>query len=189
MDVRNGLLTDTVHMTISDYILDIALIGIVFLQIKGRRLTLRSLLLPFAIVGFVAFRYLHSIPMQGGDLLLIGGAALLGGLLGGLAGLFTSVKPDADGIPFAKAGVVAAVLWVLGVGSRFAFQLYVTHGGAESVGRFSIAHHITGAPAWTAALILMAIAEVALRSAVLVVKGGFFNGDQLRRALLSRVAA
>lgn len=34
-------------MTFSDYLLDLALIGVVFLQIRGRRLTLRSLLLPW----------------------------------------------------------------------------------------------------------------------------------------------
>ncbi|MGA2520657.1 MAG: hypothetical protein ABSG81_07550 [Acidimicrobiales bacterium] len=38
-------------MTFTDYLLDIALIAIVVFQIRGRRLTTRSLVLPLAIVG------------------------------------------------------------------------------------------------------------------------------------------
>ncbi|HEV8064608.1 MAG TPA: hypothetical protein VGP46_07240 [Acidimicrobiales bacterium] len=161
-------------MTLSDYILDIALIGIVVLQIRGRRLTLRSLLLPLIIVAIVAAQFLRSIPTSGNDLLLIGGCTAIGVILGGLCALFTSVTLHDDGTPFAKAGVVAAVLWVLGVGMRFAFQLYATHGGGDAIGRFSITHHISvlgNNNAWVAALILMAIGEAVVRSLVLAYRG------------------
>lgn len=47
-------------MTLTDYVLDLALIGIVFLQIRGRQLTARSLLLPVGITLWVARTYLHS---------------------------------------------------------------------------------------------------------------------------------
>jgi len=154
-------------MTFSDYAIDIALIAIVILQVRGRRLTLRSMLLPIGLVAWAASKYLHGIPTAGNDLVLVGGATAVGLTFGTLCALFTTVKPGADGHPFAKAGAVAASLWVLGVGTRFAFQLYVSHGGAGAVSRFSVAHSITSFNAWVAALILMALGEALARTAVL----------------------
>lgn len=159
-------------MTFTDYLLDIGLMAIVLVQIRGRRLTPKSLVLPLGIVGYVAVSYLHAIPTAGNDLFLIAGCALFGALLGGLAGAFTSVTRDPQGFPVAKAGLVAAGLWVLGTGARLAFQLYATHGGGAAVLRFSVAHHITGATAWTAALILMALCEAVLRTGVLAWRAG-----------------
>jgi hypothetical protein len=153
-------------MTLTDYILDLALIGIVFVQIRGRRLTARALLLPVVIVAYVGYKYLNGIPTTGNDLILVAAAAGTGITLGILAGVFTKVTPGPDGHPYAKAGFVAAALWVLGVGFRFAFQLYATHGGASAIGRFDLAHQIS-TNAWVAALILMAIGEALSRTAVL----------------------
>jgi len=159
-------------MTTTDYILDIALIAIVLLQVRGRRLTTRSLLLPLGIVGWAVANYLHGIPTAGNDLALVAGSAGLGAVLGGLAAVFTSVRPDHGGRPVAKAGFVAAALWVLGTGARFVFQLYATHGGAASIGRFSAAHDITSGEAWVAALLLMALGEVVARTGVLAWRAG-----------------
>lgn len=78
-----------------------------------------------------------------------------------------------DGRRFARAGAAAAALWVHGVGSRFAFQLYTSHGGADAVGRLSIAHGIpvaTISATWTAALVLMALGEVLSRTGVLAMR-------------------
>jgi hypothetical protein len=153
-------------MSITDYAIDILLIAVVLLQVRGRRLTLRSLLLPLAIATWAAANYLHGVPTAGNDLLLVGLCAGVGAVLGVLCALFTSVKPGSDGTPFAKAGIAAAIFWVVGVGTRFAFQLYATHGGAAAIGRFSAAHAITSSNAWTAALVLMAIAEVVMRTGI-----------------------
>jgi hypothetical protein len=171
---------DTCPMTITDYLLDIGLIALVLLQIRGRRLTLRSLVLPLGIVAFAATQYLHSIPAGGNDLLLVALGVAAGAALGLLTGLFTSVRPDADGHPYAKAGAMAAILWVVGVGTRFAFQLYASHGGAAAIARFSAHHAITSTAAWTAALILMAFAEVISRTAVLGVRGWSAGAFALR---------
>lgn len=156
-------------MALTDYIIDLALIGIVVLQIRGRRLTARSLLLPVMLVAWAAKTYLHSIPTAGNDLVLVAGCAAVGVTLGAGAGLWTRVEPGPDGSPVAKAGVAAAVLWVLGVGFRFAFQLYATHGGGGAIARFSAAHAI-GMQAWVAALVLMAIGEALARTAVLAAR-------------------
>jgi hypothetical protein len=155
-------------MTITDYAIDIVLIGLVAFQIHGMRLTRRALILPLVLVGIVATNYLKTIPTAGNDLFLIVGLTAIGATLGSLAGLFTSVRQDSSGTPVAKAGAVAAILWVLGVGSRFAFQLYVSHGGLPAVAHFSAAHDITSGAAWTAALVLMALTEVLCRHAIIV---------------------
>jgi hypothetical protein len=154
-------------MSLTDYVIDLGLIAVVFLQIRGRRLTTRSLLVPVGIVTWAAVNYLHGIPTGGNDLVLILGSTAVGALLGGLCAVFTQVTPNADGVPLAKAGWLAATFWVLGVGARFAFQFYATHGGAAAIGRFSVAHGITSSTAWVAALLLMAIAEVLLRTGIL----------------------
>jgi hypothetical protein len=158
-------------MTFTDYLLDLSLIAIVFFQIRGRRITIPSMLIPLGIVAWAADNYLKGIPTSGNDLVLVAGCAAVGALLGIGSALFTSVTPDAQGFPVAKAGVVAAVLWVLGVGSRFAFQLYVTHGGQGAIERFSATHGITSSEAWTAALVLMALCEVVARVAIIAWRG------------------
>jgi hypothetical protein len=154
-------------MTFSDYLIDISLIAIVLLQIRGRKLTTKALLVPLGIVGWVAYSYLRGVPTAGNDLFLVGACAALGATLGGLSGKFTSVYDDGRGTPIAKAGAIAAGLWILGTGARLAFQVYATHGGGAAIGRFSVAHSITSANAWAAALILMALSEAVTRTGVL----------------------
>ena len=166
-------------MTLSDYILDLGLIGLVFIQLRGRRLTVRDLLLPIVIVGVVANQYLKSIPTAGNDLLLIALCASIGIGLGAAAGLTTDVT-NRDGTVFAKATAVAGVLWVLGIGFRLAFQEYATHGGAAAIARFSAQHSITTGNAWVAAFVLMALGEVVARTLVIAgrahqIHPGFFS--------------
>ena len=186
VDDDRAATADTVRMTLSDYAIDIALISIVFLQMRGRRLTLRTLVLPIGIVAYVASSYLHGIPTAGNDLLLVVVGVGFGATLGLLSGLFTSVRPGPEGHPFAKAGVLAAALWVLGTGTRLAFQVYSTHGGQGAIGRFSSAHGITSGEAWVAALILMALAEVLARTAVLGIRAYNLAPSQfLGRSMMS----
>jgi hypothetical protein len=158
-------------MTFSDYLIDITLISIVLIQMRGRKLTLHSLLLPVGIVGYVAVTYLKAIPTNGNNLFLIVGCAAVGATLGGLAAHFTAVRVNGEGIPVAKAGLLAAGLWILGTGGRLAFQLYASHGGAKSIEHFSVTHSITSLTAWTSALILMALSEAIVRTSVLGWRG------------------
>src|SRR5579862_6621871 len=157
-------------MSITEYLLNGALVGLVFLQLRGRRLTARNLLLPVAIVGWVAMSYLHGIPTAGNDLVLVVLGALAGLLLGTGCGLATVVVRRADGATIAKAGPLAAVLWVAGIGARVAFSLYATNGGGPAIERFSIAHAITSPRAWVGGLVLMALAEVLSRTALVAWK-------------------
>ncbi len=172
-------------MSISDYLLNGALVALVIFQVRGRRLTVKSLLLPVGAVVLIGHSYLHGYPTAGNDLFLSLGGPILGLLLGVGAGLLTSVKPDSNGIPFAKAGLAAAALWILGVGGRLAFEVYASHGGGAAIAHFSATHAITTAAAWTTGLVLMALVEVVSRTAVL---GWKAYGKQARERLSGGLA-
>jgi hypothetical protein len=154
-------------MTPLDYALNLLLVMAVVRQIRGKKLTVIGLVWPIALVVAAAATYLRSIPSAGNDLDLVIAGAAIGATLGCLCGLLTHVDRLPDNSLVARATGAAALLWVLGVGARMAFALYAENGGGPSVARFSAAHHITSAAAWTAALILMALTEVLGRTALL----------------------
>jgi hypothetical protein len=161
-------------MTTSDYLIDISLIALVLVQMKKRRLTVKALVLPLGIVAYVAYSYLKGIPTAHNDLVLVVGAAVIGATLGTLAGTFTTVTRGVEGV-FAKAGLAAAGLWILGTGGRLAFQVWATHGGGPGIEHFSATHGITSATAWTSALILMALSEATMRTGVLAWRSGLLT--------------
>ncbi len=177
---------DTGVMTTTDYLVNALFIGLVVLQVRGKRLTTFSLLVPLAVMAGVAHTYLHGIPTAGDNLVLVVFGAAVGLMLGVGCGMATAVFRDARGDPFAKAGLVAAVLWVLGIGARLAFTLYASHGGQGAIERFSVAHHITSGQAWVACLILMAAAEVAGRTVVLAVRRRAIVASGLSSAAIGR---
>lgn len=95
--------------------------------------------------------------------------AAAGLTLGTLSGLATSIWRR-GGTVLSRARLLAAFLWVLGMGARFAFAIWVTHSGAGAVGHFSARNDITGAHIWQFALVLMAYAEVLSRIGILQVR-------------------
>jgi hypothetical protein len=150
-------------MTTTDYLINIVLVAFVILQVKGGRLTLKTALRPVICVAAAALYYLQGIPTAGNDVLL---DVLLGGIglvLGVACALTTRVWKDKDGFQYSKAGGIAAALWIIGVGSRMAFEEYWSHGGTHSIVNFSVAHAITSQNAWIAGLVIMALAEVISR--------------------------
>lgn len=156
-------------MTTTEWITDIALVLVVFRQLREGRLDLRSFLIPLGIVSFVAYTYLDTIPTAGNDLVLIGALMAVGAVLGIAGGVYTRIR-SAGGHLLIKAGAVSAALWVLGMGARMGFQVWVGHGGSDDVARFSITHHITSDQAWVAAFVLMALTEVVTRLATIFVR-------------------
>ena len=169
-------------MTFTDYAIAAVLVLLVVPQVRGRRMSAQNLLLPLAIVAAVAFYYLKSVPTAGNDVALDGVLILVGVVLGTLAGLFTHVSRNREGHLYSKAGAAAAVLWVVGMAGRAGFEYYATHGGAHSVASFSIAHQITGSDAWTAALVLMALAQVVVRLGVVCLKARTAPAPAVARA-------
>src|SRR5579875_923509 len=168
-------------MSITDYFIDSALVLLVLLQIKERPLTTHSLIRPLVIVAIAVVSYFQSIPTAGNDLVLIGVLAAFGLMLGTAAGQSTFLRRREDGVVVARAGWLAGFFWVLGMGLRFAFLVWINHSGAASLEHFSHSHSITSGQAWTDALLAMAVLEVAGRTAVLAARRG--------RARASRVGA
>ncbi|WUH89609.1 hypothetical protein OG900_05245 [Streptomyces sp. NBC_00433] len=156
-------------MTTTDWITDIALVLVVFRQLREGRLDLKSFLVPLGIVAFVAHTYLDSVPTGGNDLVLIGALMAAGAALGVAGGVYTRIRV-AGGHLLIKAGAVSAILWVAGMGARMGFQVWVDHGGADNVARFSLTHHITSDQAWVAAFVLMALTEVVTRLATIFIR-------------------
>ena len=162
-------------MTTTDYLINFALVALVILQIRGSRLDLKTAIRPVVCVAAAAFYYLHGFPTAGNDLVL---AVVIGGVglaLGVACALATRVWRAEDGFAYAKAGRVAAALWIVGIGSRLLFEEFWTHGGTHAIVSFSVAHDITGQNAWVAGLVTMALAEVLSRLIVIRIRGARTN--------------
>lgn len=162
-------------MTTTDYLINIGLVALVILQIRGSRLDLRTAIRPVVCVVAAAVYYLRGFPTAGNDVLLdlvLGGAGLV---LGVACAATTRVWRAKDGHAYAKAGGIAAALWVIGLGSRLAFEEFWTHGGAHSIVSFSVAHDITSQNAWVAGLVMMALVEVISRLVVIRLRGARTN--------------
>jgi hypothetical protein len=153
------------------YLINTLLVLLVVRQVREHPLDWRALAVPVLAVGAAAVLFLHAVPAGGSDLMLdlLGLAA--GAAMGAIGGLATRLRTGADGRPLGRAGIVAASMWIAGVGARMAFYFAATHGAGPAIARFSIAHHITGSAAWTAALVLMALADVLTRLAVVCLRG------------------
>ena len=54
-------------MTIPEYILNFALVGLVLLQIRGITITKAALVFPVVMTVWIATSLLHSIPTAGND--------------------------------------------------------------------------------------------------------------------------
>lgn len=158
-------------MSLTSYLIDSALVLLVLFQITEKPLSTKSLLRPLVIVGIAVAKYFTSLPTAGNDLVLIAALGLLGLIIGTAAGQATIVRRrQSDGAVTVRAGWLAAILWVVGMGLRFAFLVWINHSGAASLEHFSATHSITGGAAWTDALLAMAVAEVAGRTAVLAAR-------------------
>src|SRR5262249_27054111 len=160
----------TVVNTTFAYLVNAIVVLLVVAQIREHRMDLRGLAGPVLAVGAAAVFFLRSVPAGGNDVLVELACVAAGGGVGWLGGLFSHLRRGWDGLVWGHAGWVSAGLWVTGVGARMAFVFAATHGLGPAIGRFSVAYHITSKQAWAAALVLMALADVLTRLAVLFVR-------------------
>jgi hypothetical protein len=176
-------------MSLSDWIIDLALLLIVFRQLREERLSARTVLLPLALMGWAAGHYLRGVPTAGDDLVLIALFTAIGVAFGLAGGLLTRVRYAAGHVRV-KATPGAAALWVLSMGFRLGFAVWSSHSsGAAHLTRFSVAHHITTSQAWVTALILMAFGEVILRVGTILVRGRLLTARASRQMSPSPVCA
>jgi hypothetical protein len=168
-------------MTTTDWIIDIALVLIVFRQLREERLTARTILLPLALMSWAGFTYLRSVPTAGNDLLLIGLLTAVGIIFGLFGGLLTRVRSAAGNV-YIKATASAAALWVISMGFRMAFAVWSSYGsGTSHIASFSAAHDITSGQAWVTALIFMAFGEVIVRLGTIILRGQLLTSRDSRR--------
>jgi hypothetical protein len=163
-------------MNTTTYLINGFLVLLVVRQIREHRLDLAGLAVPVLAVAAAAVLLLHSVPGRGNDIALELTCAAIGAAMGALAGLATHLRRGGDGVPLGRAGVLAASLWIAGVGARMAFGFAASNGAGPAIARFSAGHQITGADAWVAALVLMALADVLARLAVVYLRGRTLAG-------------
>jgi hypothetical protein len=175
-------------MSLTDYLINAGFVLMVLKQARERRLDRRAIVIPLVLVFFVAQQYLHSIPVAGNDLVLIGLLTCAGVSLGLLSGLATHVRPGADGVALARVGWVAGGLLVAGISSRLVFAFAVTHGAEPAIHGFSVAHQISAA-AWPFALVSMAICEVSVRVVTVQLRGHRLLAAPSPAAIAVRAAA
>src|SRR3954447_3245861 len=107
-------------MSTTDYIVDILLIVVIFRQLRPLEVSLRTAILPIAVMIWAGFHYLHGFKVAGNDVLLMAVLTVSGIALGTLSGITTQVW-DGGGQVLARVGAAAIIFWVLGMGFRFAF--------------------------------------------------------------------
>ena len=141
---------------------------IIATQVGRHVVSPRRFLLPLLAVAAVAYSYMKSVPTAGGDFDFEFVCTLVGAGFGLLAGNLVHVERDGrSGKIVMQAGLAYAAVWAIVFGGRLAFGWAASHVWRDAVAQFSIAHAITGEAAWTAAFVLMAVAMVVARTAVL----------------------
>ena len=154
-------------MSITDYVIDILLILVIFRAVRPHPLTPRAAVLPLVLLAAAGVIYLRPVTLGGHDLALIAILAAAGVVLGVISASADRIWRDEQRRLLSRAGALSVIAWVAGMGFRFAFAYYAYHGGGPAVARFSVQHDLTGAGIWTFALVLMAFGQVLARLAVL----------------------
>lgn len=153
-------------MTTSQYLLNIALLTWILSSNLGTRtLTARRIAIPLVFVAAAGWLYLKDAPTLGNDGVLVMAGLAAGVVMGVLAALTMRVRRAGDRV-VTTAGVAYAAVWLFVVGGRVAFAYGAEHWFPRAIGQFSRDHLITGADAWTAAFVTMALAMVVSRLAV-----------------------
>ena len=152
------------------YLINALLVLLVVRQIREHQLDLRALAVPVLAVAAAAVMFLHSVPGGGSDIALDLLCVSAGAAMGAIGGLATRLRAGADGRPLGRAGVLAAGMWIAASGPGWS-STSPRPTAPPAIARFSIAHHITSSAAWTAALVMMALADVLTRLAVVYLRG------------------
>jgi hypothetical protein len=151
-------------MNTTQWLLNIGLlIFILGTNLGTRPVTRRRLSLPILFAAVAGVLLLSNVPTGGNDVALDLIGAGTGVALGVLAALLMPLNRRGDGTVISKAGLPYALLWLLVIGGRVAFAESANGWAASGVRGFSISNSITGADAWTAAFVIMALVMVVAR--------------------------
>lgn len=151
-------------MTTAQWLLNVGLlIFILGTNLGTRQVTRRRLAMPILLAAVAGILLLWNAPTRGNDVALDFIGAGAGLALGILAALLMPLERRAHGTVVSKAGLPYAVLWLLVIGGRVAFAELASGWAAGPIRDFSISNSITGADAWTAGFVIMALTMVAAR--------------------------
>src|SRR3954451_18224975 len=171
-------------MTTTMYLLNLGLLAFVLWANLGTRTVTRSrLTLPVLLVVAAGAVFLRDVPTAGHDVALEAVGIGAGVLLGVVAGALVRVDRDTVGRLVMRAGAAYAALWVAVIGGRMLFAYGADHWFPVAIGRFSMTHQITGADAWTAAFVLMALAMVLTRVVVTALRASAARSAGVTQAL------
>ena len=106
-------------MSVTDYVIDILLIVVIFRQVRPHELTPRAALLPLALLVAAGIIYLRPFTLRGNDLALILILAAAGIVLGALSGLADRIWLGGPARLMFRAGAISVITWVAGMGFRF----------------------------------------------------------------------
>ncbi|HTY72293.1 MAG TPA: hypothetical protein VMI11_07685 [Actinomycetes bacterium] len=153
-------------MSTTQYLLNAGLLAFVLWANLGTRTVTRTrFTMPLLIVAVAAYAYLRDVPSLGNDRALDLVGVAVGAALGLLAAALVRVEREPNGRLVMSAGRAYAALWVAVIGGRVLFAYGADHWYPQAIARFSMEHRITGADAWTAAFVLMALTMVVVRVA------------------------
>ncbi|GMA14181.1 hypothetical protein E5F05_02885 (plasmid) [Deinococcus metallilatus] len=171
-------------MSTLDWTLNLAILALMISTVVGKRtVTLMTYLRPLVIVGGVGVYFLQDLPTAGHDVPLELAGVLLGVVFGVLAAAASRVYRQGERVVVQSGGAYAAV-WLAAIGLRVAFAELATRnpGFGRWVAEFSMQHAITGADAWRAAFVLMALAMVVTRVALIALRSSSARGPSLAAA-------
>ena len=172
-------------MTTGQYFLNLALLAWILSSNLGTRtLTRRRITTPLFVVAAAGWFFLDDAPTLGNDGLLELAGLGAGLLLGVVAALTMRVRRDGDRVT-TTAGLAYAAVWVAVIGGRVAFAYGAEHFFPRAIGQFSRDHLITGADAWTAAFVMMALAMVVSRLTVTGLRALRVSGRPLGTGLVA----
>jgi hypothetical protein len=154
-------------MTTADYILGLSALALIVWNMRRHVLTNRRLLRPIVIAAAICLSFLHGIPLDGGDGVLVVLGVLVGLACGALSALATRIERDAAGRVVAAGTPLAVGLTVVVFAGRMGFAVAATHGLGPAIARFSGDVGIHSQEAWVASLVLMAAADLAVRALIL----------------------
>jgi hypothetical protein len=138
-------------------------------QVRTRPFGPRMLAVPVGVACWLGYGYVYGAPTIANDLHLYLVAGATGAGIGLLGGALTVVQVDPGaGVVLVRGSWIYAGLLAALLGGRLAFAYYAEHGGAAQVRRFCIDHQITGQAPIVAALMLMIVATILARAAVLL---------------------
>jgi hypothetical protein len=136
-------------MTTLDYILGFSALALILFNMRRHELMDRRLRRPVIIAAAICVAFLHGVPTDGADGVLVAIGILAGIGCGAVGGLATRLERGDDGAVIATGTPVAVGVTAVAFAGRMAFAVAATNGLGPAIGRFSGEVGIHSPEAWS----------------------------------------